>query len=311
MSVLIVLQGVQLPQFRTVVIILSAVIFFFLVLWLVPKWQLTPWKNKLNPEDYVDQQNSARATLAQILGGVFVLIGLYFTGQNLKNSQETLRVSEEGQITQRFTKAIEQLGTADDPAKKETNLAIRLGGIYALERIARDSEKDHWPIMQILTAFVREKSPWSAEGDIRDVTQIPKDVQSVMSVLGWRARTYMNGEGDKDRRLDLHGTDLRGLVLKGGAHLEGANLDGAQLEKALLRGIFLNDALLTNANLRNVDLFGAHLSGAVLTDADLEGTDLMSSDITPAQLASAINWERARNVPEDKRNAARALTTPK
>lgn len=309
MPMSIILQ--QLPQFRAVVIILSAVIFFFLVLWLVPKWQIKPWTEKLKAEDIVDQQNNARATLAQILGGVFVLIGLYFTGMNLQNSQETLRVSEEGQITERFTKAIGQLGTQDDAAKKETNLAIRLGGIYALERIARDSAKDHWPIMQILTAFVREKSPWSAEGDIRDVTQIPMDVQSVMSVLGWRTRTYMKGEGDKDQRLDLHKTDLRGLVLKGGAHLEGANLDGAQLEKALLRGIFFNDALLTNANLRNTDLFGSHLSGAVLTDADLEGADLMSSDITPEQLASALNWERARNVPQEKKDAARALAGSK
>ena len=38
-------------------------------------------------------------------------------------------------------------------------MAIRLGGIYALERIARDSEKDHGPIMEVLTAYVREKAP--------------------------------------------------------------------------------------------------------------------------------------------------------
>jgi uncharacterized protein YjbI with pentapeptide repeats len=36
---------------------------------------------------------------------------------------------------------------------------VRLGGIYALERIARDSEYDHWPVMEILTAFVREQAP--------------------------------------------------------------------------------------------------------------------------------------------------------
>jgi hypothetical protein len=58
-----------------VVGILAAVVFFFFVLWLVPKWQLGPWKNTLKPEDFVEQQNNARATLAQILGGVFVLIG--------------------------------------------------------------------------------------------------------------------------------------------------------------------------------------------------------------------------------------------
>lgn len=230
-------------KLSTILIIMGAVAFLFLVLWLVPKWQLAPWRQTLKPEDFVDQQNNARATLAQILGGVFVLVGLYFTGENLKTSQETLRVSEEGQITERFTKAIEQLGKSDDPGKKETNLAIRLGGIYALGRIAKDSEKDHWPIVQILTAFVREKSPWTVDGDIRDVLLIPKDVQAVMTVLGWRSRTYMKGEGDKDMRMDFRNTDLRGLILKGGAHLEGANLENAQLGNALLREIFISRML--------------------------------------------------------------------
>ena len=62
------------------------------------------------------------------------------TSNNLKNAQETLRISQEGQITERFTKAIDQLGNKD-------SLAVRVGGIYALERIARDSERDHGPII--------------------------------------------------------------------------------------------------------------------------------------------------------------------
>ena len=301
--------SVALIEFQSkITLILVAAIFIFLVLWLVPWFQLAPWKKTLEAKDYLDQQNNARATLAQIVGGVLVLVSLYFTGESLKNSQETLRVAEEGQITERFTKAIDQLGAVDDPAKKENQHAIRLGGIYALERIARDSEKDHWPIMQILTAFVRENSSWNPNGDIRAPLEMPRDIQSVMSVLGGRTRLYMKGEGDQDKRLDLRNTDLRGLILKGGAHLEGANLENAQLEKSLLRGIFLNDALLTNANLRHTDLFGAHLSGAVLKDADLEDADLMNSDITPEQLITAINWDKAKNVSEEKKNAARALT---
>ena len=37
-------------------------------------------------------------------------------------------------------------------------MEIRLGGIYALERISNESEKDYWPIMEILTAYVRKNS---------------------------------------------------------------------------------------------------------------------------------------------------------
>lgn len=44
----------------------------------------------------------------------------------MKNTQENLKIAQEGQITERFTRAIEQLG---NPATE-----IRLGGIYALGR---------------------------------------------------------------------------------------------------------------------------------------------------------------------------------
>src|SRR6185437_5342840 len=71
--------------------------------------------------------------------------------RNAEIAQSNIRVAEEGKITDRFSKAIEQLGS-----KK---LEIRLGGIYALERIANDSERDHWPVMEVLTAYVRENAP--------------------------------------------------------------------------------------------------------------------------------------------------------
>jgi hypothetical protein len=65
------------------------------------------------------------------------------------------RAYRTGQITERFTKAIEQLGEEDEDG--EPRLEIRLGGIYALERIARDSVQDYGQIMEILTAYTSAK----------------------------------------------------------------------------------------------------------------------------------------------------------
>jgi hypothetical protein len=53
-------------------------------------------------------------------------------------------------VTERYTKAIEQLGS--------DKLDIRIGGIYALERIARDSARDHPTVIEVLAAFAREHS---------------------------------------------------------------------------------------------------------------------------------------------------------
>jgi uncharacterized protein YjbI with pentapeptide repeats len=129
---------------------------FWLLLWKLPQRQV---RYVFDVKDRVDLESKARQTMAQIVGGAAILGGLYFTEQTLRTSQDTLQVNQktlettqQGQITERFTKAIEQLGN--------DNLAIRLGGIYALERIARDSAYDHWAVMEVLTAYVRENAPW-------------------------------------------------------------------------------------------------------------------------------------------------------
>ena len=56
-----------------------------------------------NPKDLAEMENNYRATLAQILGGAAVGIGIYFAWGNLATARE-------GQITERFTRAVDQLG---------------------------------------------------------------------------------------------------------------------------------------------------------------------------------------------------------
>lgn len=97
-----------------------------------------------------ENQDHTTTTLAQIFGGVAIEIGLYYTWRRITIAEDELKISKEDQITERFTIAVDQLG----------NLAIeiRLGGIYALERIESESEKDYWPIMDILTAYIRKNA---------------------------------------------------------------------------------------------------------------------------------------------------------
>jgi hypothetical protein len=89
-------------------------------------------------------QNDARTTLLQGLGGLAVLVGLFFSYRQLQHnrrqlehsiqmSREQHQLDQQGQITERFTRAIDQLG--------HERLDVRLGGIYALERITNDSPK--------------------------------------------------------------------------------------------------------------------------------------------------------------------------
>jgi Pentapeptide repeats (8 copies) len=194
------------------------------IIWKVPQWQAAGWQGQMEPKDLAKLQNDARTMLVQAFGGAVLLIGLYFTLKNLQLTQDR-------QITEHYTRAIEQLGS--------DKLEVRLGAIYALERIARDSERDHWPIMEILTAYIRERAPWRAEQLSQEETPPPTlapDVQAILTVLGRRTRTYGKGE---DHPLNLTYTDLRGAYLLE-AHLEGALLFKSHLERAYLAGAHRN-----------------------------------------------------------------------
>jgi hypothetical protein len=96
-------------------------------------------------------RDAARGRLLTLGAGLFAAGALIFTASNYRLARRTLEVTEQGQVTDRYTRAIEQLGS--------TAVDVRIGGIYALERIARDSKVDHPVVMEVLTAFIREHSP--------------------------------------------------------------------------------------------------------------------------------------------------------
>jgi uncharacterized protein YjbI with pentapeptide repeats len=295
----------------TAILLVASSIFLILLLWQFPRWQVRSIIG-LDSKDRFNLENEARKTLSQILGGLILLAGFYFTWQNLvvtrqnqaeaeKASQENFRIASEGQITDRFTKAVAQLG--------DSRFEVWLGGVYALERIARDSPRDHWSIMEILTSYIREHARLSRKTKASLTTQpvlqksVP-DIQAILTVIGRRNLTYQKGE---EQRLDLHETDLAWVDLEdgnlSGADLRGtnlvrANLSSADLRDANLRGAFLigadlSDAYLANTNLSEAnfsgaDLTGAHLAKAVLVGAHLTGAHLDEADLSGANLNRAF-----------------------
>jgi len=246
----------------------------FFALWQVPKWQVE-YSGVKGEEKRFTLEDKARGTLAQIFGGLFILVGLYFTYRRITATERNVEVAQDSQITERFTRAIDQLGSE--------KLEVRLGGIYALERIARDSEKDHWSIMEVLTAYVRERSPWSKDKKDDSLKRPSSDIQAVLTVLGRRTRTYKNGE---EEPLDLRGTDLSMANLEK-SHLEGAQLDGVRLEKARLNDARLEAASLYRARLCKARLWRVHLEKADLMEAQLEGAQLNVAHLEEANLSDA------------------------
>jgi uncharacterized protein YjbI with pentapeptide repeats len=225
-------------------------------------------------------RDAARGRLLTLGAGLVAAGALLFTARSFL-------LSREGQVTDRYTKAITQLG--------DEKLDVRIGGIYALERIARDSAKDHPTVIEVLTAFIRDHSnewwpPVGKAGAELDRSTRP-DIQAAVTVVGRRNAKRDIRPIDLTRAVlaaaDLLGANLRGAVLAG-ADLRGTVLAGADLRFADLAGADLRGARLASGRLYGADLTNAHLEGAGLYAADLAGARLSSAHFAGANLDGAI-----------------------
>ena len=230
----------------------------------VPSCQLRH-RVDLPPEGRFQAENEARRTVVQAIGALALLLTLWATLRRTKAAEETATASLEtvkatidGQINERYIKAIELLGREE--------LQLALGGIYALERIARDSDRDHWTVVEVLLAFVRKNAPatdcHAARYSANEPASPPRpDVQAALTVIG-RRNTSHDGGGI----LDLSNTDLR-----------GANFRRLDFQKARFYGACLQSANFTGANVREADFSAASIRGTVFADAHLDGADLVTA----------------------------------
>lgn len=230
--------------------------------------------------------------IVSALTAVTAFGAVVITALSLYATREHDEVSAQTQYTDRYVKAIEQL----DQAGPE-HLQGRLGGIYALERLARDSPRDQPTIIEVLAAFIRTTDPQpDASFDSHGPATCPlrgvvPDIQAALDVLGRRDVAHDSGTSINLSRTCLRNAKLTGANLRG-ADLSGANLSESNVDEADLSGAFLTDtgfrgAYLYKTNLRDAELGGADLTDANLVCADLRGVDpedvgdLKASERTP------------------------------
>ncbi|MGW5852769.1 pentapeptide repeat-containing protein [Streptomyces sp. NPDC055254] len=214
--------------------------------------------------------------VAVSLPGLAALGALLFTWMQVGQASKELRISEHGQITSRFNAAVGNLGSQ--------SLDIRLGGIYALQRIMQDSARDHPTVVSVLAAFAQQHAGSSTKS-LKEPLEgtydhVPKpDVKAAIATLARR-----DPDRDAGTVVDLSRTDLRGLRLSGKASIA---LPGVGLSEADLRWAFLNGADLRQADLQYANLDGAYLERADLRGARLAGASLSVTTLTRANLRGA------------------------
>lgn len=243
-----------------------------------------------------------------------LLVGIAAFGQwrtaRLRHEEQT-NADRQRRITESFSKAVEQLAS--------DKLEVRLGGIYSLERISKESPDDYWTVMETLCAFVRERARWKGlaasgnKGEEPDLTYEryskgpPMHIAAALAVIVRRRLPQEARKREEEEELqlvDLSGADLRWAYLSN-AHLEGAVLWGSHLEGSLLCNAYLDGCYLVAAHLEDADVRGANFAGAHLEGANLSGVlHLEGADLSEAtgdaitQLPDGIprpaHWPRLR-----------------
>ncbi|HTJ66688.1 MAG TPA: pentapeptide repeat-containing protein [Actinospica sp.] len=255
----------------------------------LPWWVDGERLHGLGAKDQADILNADRGDVLKMVAGAGAIVALVYTARKHALDRQAHALSEQGQVTDRYTKAITQLAS-----EKESE---RIGGIYALERIMADSERDHSTVVEVLAAYVRQH----AQPDTSDASRsrnvsatriermrarvphpkaqparVTNDVQAAMTVLARRP------ERDEPFPVDLRRTSLVGLELPLYARLAGVLLAEADLTRARLDG-----ATLTGADLRRATLTRADLGGATLTEANFHQATLNRAFLEEATLTGA------------------------
>ena len=214
-----------------------------------------------------DQANAkldaVRTGLAAGAGaGAAVGLMLAFRRQHHQEIATTLtdRDATERRITELYTKAVEQLGSDKAP--------VRLGGLYALERVAQDNPAQRQTIVNVFCAYVRmpfapaapELHPgqrndlynaWQQEKQVRLTAQrILADHLRIDWFQGEPAPGPAGPEFWPDMRLDLTGAILIDLnfprVVTAEARFAGATFIGtAQFYEASMGSTSFHDARFT------------------------------------------------------------------
>lgn len=219
-----------------------------------------------------DSTTRSLTTIGQFSTALAIIFGVYFTW---KGSQE----NKEKQISERFSKAVEHLGS--------DNLPVRAGGVIELMRLCRDSPRDIPLILDVTCSFIRERSRISRESSSRQ--RIDIDIQLCINLIKESLSCLLRNLVDLDKPLDLRGSFLKGADFSEfRRQMQGTAADSVFVENNLKGRLFLD---LTGSDCTSVNFKNANLYGIIFDNADLARADFSGAVYNKEALARANSQE--------------------
>ena len=237
-----------------------AAIVVVLVIGVLPSWYF--W------DELGNENESVSATIRNVgllIGGIIAMLLAVWRSRVAERQANT---AQQRLLHERYERGMEMLGS--------DVLSVRLGGIYALGRLAKEHpEEYHIQMMELLCAFVRRPpndaiAPEPPEDGQEFVLR--EDVQAAMKVIGTRTDKHRRLWGKVEYHINLHRADLRG------GDLRGLNLSSASAD---MIGSMSLHQVFSNANLRT-DMSGTKLDGTQLFMTEISGVDFSRNGKYPA-----------------------------
>ena len=232
---------------------------------------------------------NAGLLIGGLLAFVFAAWRASVAGRQADASQRQAKIADRGLLNDRYQKAAEMLGSSV--------LAVRLGGIYALQGLAEQHpEQYHVPVMQQLCSFVRhptevEGQPTVVSSEVElgpvygattaqdfaaagalEIEVVREDIQAAMDSIASCHTRNLEIETIHNYSIDLHGADLRGVDLSNKDLSRAPEYDEAAPFDYAMIGTM-------HTNLRRVKLHYAHLGRTNLTRTDLSHASGLTQSI--------------------------------
>lgn len=240
------------------------------------------------------REKTALRGIAYAIGSLVAAVTLFaavpFTLVKTWINERNTVASEQGLITDRITKAVEQLGSVkveflEGREVAVPNIELRTGALISLERIARDSRRDYIGIIDIICSYIRENALSRVDEEktarakeelgssaLQVFMSIRSDVQAALFILGRRTDFDLHYERSAKSYRGSYRLDLRG------ANLSRADFTNANLGPVLFDYANLQGASFRGANLDGADFLDANVAFSGVKDADLTRCNNLSNE---------------------------------
>ncbi len=263
-------------------------------------------------QDNINSKGELLKVVIQSIGGTVVLIGAIYSLNIAKASSENNKLIEKGNIAERFCNAISML----DSNKSGTCL----GGIYALNEIAKDNSEYRQQVFNILVEFVntntKNLSRWESLPKEERLKAKPAiEIETIIRLLFDKKKSIYKGNKATFRDTKLYGGEFNDCNFSfctfRDVEFQNSWLQGALFIKCeiyntdftfsdLQVAYFTDSIIMNNTSFKCCGLINTRINGCFLQEIDFSCSNISANFVGTSMNHCVLDGVRIVTWPEDK-----------